>query len=64
MYHREGERKEHPLFSKGFRRENMEGAALTEMALSKANGTPGTVVKKLCINTEKKANKKFDMEGW
>ncbi len=32
----------------------MEGAALTEMALSKANGTPGTVVKKLCINTEKK----------
>lgn len=42
----------------------MEGAALIEMALFKANGTPGTVVKKLCINTEKKANKKFDMEGW
>ncbi len=27
------------------------------------NDTPGTVVKKLCINTEKKGNKKFDMEG-
>lgn len=69
MYHREGERKGRgkkgtSSFSKVFRRENMEGAALTEMALSKVNGTPGTVVKKLCINTEKKANKKFDMEGW
>ena len=64
MYHREGERKEHPLFQKASAGRNMEGAALTEMALSKANGTPGTVVKKLCINTEKKSNKKFDMEGW
>lgn len=42
----------------------MEGAALTERTLFNVNGTPGTVVKKLCINTEKKANKKFDMEGW
>lgn len=28
-----------------------------------SNDTPGTVVKKLCINTEKKGNKKFDMKG-
>lgn len=41
----------------------MKGICRAEKALFKANGTPGTVVKKLCINTEKKANKKFDMEG-
>lgn len=33
------------------------------MADFESNDTPGTVVKKLCINTEKKGNKKFDMEG-
>lgn len=32
-------------------------------AVFESNDTPGTVVKKLCINTEKKGNKKFDMEG-